>query len=753
MQVVTERKNVSMGGMVAQKAFTIQAGAHIMAVLSGLYKNPVDAMVREYTTNMYDAWLALKRVNPKAMYKPCELHLPTVLSPNLIFKDYGIGMSYDQVWDVYAQYGNSTKNGNNDEVGGFGLGSKTAFCYNHGQQWTIESRYKGDHMIFLAFLGSDSIPQLTHVSTMPMAKGEQDGVTIRIPILRNDFNAVQVAAAKYVPHFPMKIDVLNAEREIAPLTYIVSHNIGTSDAWGILQRTGRYGSSYVTVVMGNVPYPVDLNIVGSKIRNDSTGTFSAGKIPWEIIQYNTVMLTVPIGSVDITPSRDDLKYTDRTIAALYHAMIRFSTDLAQQVSAKLNAATSEYNAIETFIALYNIVGLAHLAGTVTYNGRVLPANNTITRKASDSSAISSMTTYELGSQRRATPEVHDNIGFVSPTQNYKVIVDDLVKGSVNIARGYIYTNYVYRTSTGRPAKYGHTIGHVVLIKTSMTFQQIADFFGGMPLDNIVLASSLSGKLKIPSGQKGNDALYRFDGGKVWGARVNVPTGGPFYYLELKQDTYSKRWTHARYGAEDIRQLMNLANTYGIAVDVVYGIKSGQQSQFDPTEWVDLVAELKKRTIAKIKTNLPALVRAHRRTVTTKTSDAVRCFILLKLSDQLGTTSDVGKELATILSEYRLFELATANTNVVSIISALSTVDDASRSIASTFDPSKSAKAKAENAKIPDLNSIVGEFCSKYPMLNLFVNATSPGYYDRENLRSQASTRHTIVEYINQMEMI
>lgn len=57
---------------------------------------------------------------------------PTSLAQYLEFKDFGIGMSEDTIMTVFTQYGNSTKNDSNDEVGGFGIGSKTAFCYNEG---------------------------------------------------------------------------------------------------------------------------------------------------------------------------------------------------------------------------------------------------------------------------------------------------------------------------------------------------------------------------------------------------------------------------------------------------------------------------------------------------------------------------------------------------------------------------------------------------------------------------------------------
>ena len=60
MKIHTEHRNVVGTGMRGNKEFTVKVGPRIMQILSGLYTNPVDAIVREYLTNMYDAVVALK---------------------------------------------------------------------------------------------------------------------------------------------------------------------------------------------------------------------------------------------------------------------------------------------------------------------------------------------------------------------------------------------------------------------------------------------------------------------------------------------------------------------------------------------------------------------------------------------------------------------------------------------------------------------------------------------------------------------
>ena len=201
MKLVNEKRTVVTEGVARSRNFSVEVGAHIMQVLSGLYKNPIDAMVREYLTNMYDAYVALGPYDPAEHPSPV-LHLPTSFEPYLEFRDFGIGMSVETVWDIYSTYGASTKNDSNREVGGFGLGSKTAFCYQNGQAWTIESRYEGQKHSFMASLDDNNVPTLFHVQSEPT--DEPSGVTIQIPVLRDDMQRVVKAASRYAPYFPME---------------------------------------------------------------------------------------------------------------------------------------------------------------------------------------------------------------------------------------------------------------------------------------------------------------------------------------------------------------------------------------------------------------------------------------------------------------------------------------------------------------------------------------------------------------------
>lgn len=597
MKIITQTQDVESHGMLAQRQFTVNAGAHIMAVLSGLYKNPIDAMVREYLTNMFDAYVALEREQPGAVITAPVLHLPSALDGNLTFRDFGIGMSMETVWNVYATYGASTKSNSNDEVGGFGLGSKTAFCYNGGASWTIESRHEGMKHVFMAFIGEDSVPNLTHVSSMPT--NEHSGVTIAIPIRREDHRECIVAAQKYVPYFPMDITVEGAT--IPAIQYILRDT-----RWGIRERTPtRTHTVTARVIMGNVPYAIEQpeTMVG-KIADVNQYELR------EFILNNTFDLFVDIGAVDIVPSRDSMKYTDRTKAAILAAITILLQEIGTVTSKMLTVCDTEWEALTALRDIHCVQNVTSVIKQLTWRGNPLNIHG-ITREvapliAKDPAAI--VTAYVVSDTHRASIDVFQPTNMVIGNTTSFVIIDDLVKGGGMMARAFVDSQLVSRNHSGRAARYGHKVGKAYLIKTSLSKKALGEWFGGMPADLILTTSELKGTVKVPNSLKDiKDTIYRWSG-QSWSARVTIPTGTTMYYLPLTKDDQTKRFSFItnRYGSQKDAvalitkhaEMLGIAGTKDPLVWPIYGIKETDVGNFDAT-WVNLVDAMESVMKAKI----------------------------------------------------------------------------------------------------------------------------------------------------------
>ena len=598
MKVDTQKRDIQAGGLIGRKNFTVQAGAHIMAVLSGLYKEPIDAMVREYLTNMYDAVAALRRKNPTAEILPAVLGLPTGLAPELVFKDYGIGMSCDTVMEVYSQYGNSTKNDSNLEVGGFGLGSKTAFCYNNGSTWTIESRHDGQKHVFMASIGEEGIPFLAHVSST--ATDEHSGVTIRIPVLRHDMTKCYDAAARYVPYFTLPITV-EGDRRISEITKKVEYTV-KGEGWGIRTiAAAHYGSQEWRIVMGNVPYTVnwyDLNLGGS-------GEF----------YRNPFDLYVPIGSVDIVPSRDSLKMTDRTRNAIITAMKGVVTELQKILSASIQSAPTYWEALVAYTNLTTIRGAKDVVSGVKWQGKEVDLTKGVVVTFSELRKLDpnvTVTEYGVTNIDRSTIEVKEHTKGSDElrlrTEHAWLIIEDMPKG-VSRVKSHLYDNLV-NFSTGSSGKRsvrrsGHKIGHALLVNTKLTPAQLSVAFGGFPVARMMKMSDMKVG-KLPASAKSTvDTIYRWNGSQ-WEARVNIPTDKK-YFLILEKNTYVGRfvWKSAKavYDPKNVTvKLIEYAETLGLSVGVgdLYGVKSDEVSKIDTTIFTNLYDAIQAKALAHAK---------------------------------------------------------------------------------------------------------------------------------------------------------
>lgn len=98
----------------------------VMDMLSKLYNDPMNAAIREYVSNAYDA-----NVEAGAT-KPVELTLPCTENDGLLMvKDYGHGLDYMGIVSVFANFGTSTKRDSDNLIGGFGIGSKSGLAVSN----------------------------------------------------------------------------------------------------------------------------------------------------------------------------------------------------------------------------------------------------------------------------------------------------------------------------------------------------------------------------------------------------------------------------------------------------------------------------------------------------------------------------------------------------------------------------------------------------------------------------------------------
>ncbi len=300
MKISTNEHKIESHGLADSGNFSIKASPHAFHILSsGLYSNKIRAVIRELSCNAVDAHVLGNNAK-----KPIEVKLPNALDKQFYVKDFGTGLTHEQVMKLYTTYFESTKQDSNDFIGGLGVGSKSPFAYT--DSFTVESRKDGKKRVYAAYLGPENTPVISQMSEEDTK--EPNGLTVGFPVKPDDFRDFTNEALSVYQSFkvtpilkgtshsitPVKIDL----KKLTPTVYASSENNGFP--WNNSVR------------MGNVVYPLDLD----KIADGDNF------LTW-ITQQQGIFIDVPIGTYSVAASREQLQYDPATIAAFKKDMGAF----------------------------------------------------------------------------------------------------------------------------------------------------------------------------------------------------------------------------------------------------------------------------------------------------------------------------------------------------------------------------------------------------------------------------------------------
>lgn len=260
-----------------------------------LYTDKILAVLREYSANAWDAHRMVGKGDV-----PIKVVLPSEIEPTLIIRDYGPGLSPEDVFQVYTQYGASTKRSSDQAVGMLGIGSKSGFAYS--DSFTISSFHKGVKSTYVAVLDKTNEGVMTLLDRQPC--GEETGVEVLIPVQPKDISIFIDKAKGLFRFFTPKPDIntqIQTDDEVKD----------SFPSGSILNGAGSW-----TAVMGCIPYKINIEQLRHE-GDDSAGTNT-------FLKNLSGLLFFDIGEVEINASREELKYSDETKKILtdrFHTLI------------------------------------------------------------------------------------------------------------------------------------------------------------------------------------------------------------------------------------------------------------------------------------------------------------------------------------------------------------------------------------------------------------------------------------------------
>lgn len=361
MKINTENTITKTNAVGSATVFKIKTSATAFKILSeGLYSNKIGSMIRELICNAYDAHCAAGTKDT-----PIDVELPMATNPIFRIRDYGTGLSENDMVSIYTTYFESTKSNDNNYIGGFGLGSKTPLCYNT-EQFFVCSYYNGKKYVYNVSIGGDGAPVLT--KWLEEDTNEHNGLELKISVNTNDIANFKYEFYKFMIWTDIKVKRIGYDDDfervlferILPLgdaycpntdTVVNSDNLldyvrsipmkefsGYISKQTFMAQVGKvaYFAKYETIFEAYdkiVPDYVN-EILAEAERLSSVynyrktefihAVFGSSSILEDIVSnIPPLCLKFNVGEVEVTASREDISYTDYTIKAISIKLLGF----------------------------------------------------------------------------------------------------------------------------------------------------------------------------------------------------------------------------------------------------------------------------------------------------------------------------------------------------------------------------------------------------------------------------------------------
>ena len=540
----TDKRDVSVSNDFKTSGFKIQASAKAFEILSSnIYTNKVRAVIREYNCNAYDAHVAAGNG------QPWDVHLPTHLESYFSVRDYGTGLSDEQVREIFTTYFHSTKTNSNDFVGALGLGSKSAFSIV--DSFNVVSYYNGVKTDYCCYKDEHGEPQVATLASSDT--DQQNGLEVSMSVegRTDDFTYEAVKVFKYFDVLPnindkeVVKDILKAKEDYKFVCDEGSFNTG-------------YGSLYAR--MGNVAYKIP-----TEYRSDLSG-----------------FINFDIGDLSFNAGREELSMDDSTKKLLKSRIQQVQDNLSQVVYDKLEAEQCKFARAKRKAEVYS----GSMRSVLRSSSLDFDKFNLLSIKDGDER----ITAYKRGTWHRDSPDIESLTRLPLINSNDWDIRYFLHKDRMK-------TRIIEWMCSKRGLQ-------IVLLK-----QEQIDLFG-IPadliedLEEVVPKSSNSYGGSTPTRSKvaewnSNTPAWRMKANECWDDVEIDNDGSERVYVEINRYEPQGKFNDM----SQFKNIMDSLDHLGIGISSIYGLKTAflKTKGFKQGNWISLTSHIERESA-----NLPEI---------------------------------------------------------------------------------------------------------------------------------------------------
>ena len=310
---------------------------------NSVYKQKIRSPIRE---GMLNAWDSHKRAGCED--KAFEITVPTSLVPVFKIRDFGNGLSKDDVFHYFGNFGASQSRLSNDFHGMFGLGNKSFFAYTNS--YTVISYFDGQKMTFCSFINQENEDVFNLVSTEKSI--EASGMEISFSVDSWDTGTFAREIIDLSRYFPVKPILIGATLPAYPTPFLK----GTG--WACFNGTER-----ASAIMGKVGYSIDY------------GNFEGLTDKESCLLRSPLELYFNIGELKVTASREDMQYVDSVKLKIKERLAIVIKEIQDQTDAQFKACKTLIDAKILYSKIYGSNGSYGnrlsdvISGDIEWNGQ------------------------------------------------------------------------------------------------------------------------------------------------------------------------------------------------------------------------------------------------------------------------------------------------------------------------------------------------------------------------------------------------
>lgn len=312
--------------------FGITDNAEFFHVLSSaLYSDPQLAAIRETMCNAWDA----HRMIGIEHTKPIEVLLE---DRNIEIKDYGPGIPKEKIKEIYLTYGASTKTNDDNQTGGFGLGCKSPFAVT--ETFNVINCNGGYKTEYIASKCDNKTgkPNFIELYSIPC---DETGVTVKFTFNNNTSYSSIHQDILYISYTSGLPALLNKELK----EYIKYDELKNNFTFVNKSRISKYSNTYF-IKYGDVIYPLDLTkfaIDTNQIKPLFTlanRAFLYSRSNYYGLNKSCFIIKAEPGTITLTPSRESIQYTQKTINNINELFIEFNSI---KINEKIRLNSNKYD--------------------------------------------------------------------------------------------------------------------------------------------------------------------------------------------------------------------------------------------------------------------------------------------------------------------------------------------------------------------------------------------------------------------------